>query len=61
MSAEDIYKRLLDLTRTSGWRRSTGCSRSSRRPDSSRDIISKAGTAVFELNEGVHHDHIVCS
>ena len=21
----------------------------------------EGGTAVFELNEGVHHDHIVCS
>jgi Fur family ferric uptake transcriptional regulator len=61
MSAEDVYRRLLDLNEDIGlatvYRVLTQFE--------SAGIVTRhhfeGGTAVFELNEGVHHDHIVCS
>jgi Fur family ferric uptake transcriptional regulator len=61
MSAEDVYRRLLDLHEDIGlatvYRVLTQFE--------SAGIVTRhhfeGGTAVFELNEGVHHDHIVCS
>jgi Fur family ferric uptake transcriptional regulator len=61
MSAEDVYRRLLDMHEDIGlatvYRVLTQFE--------SAGIVTRhhfeGGTAVFELNEGVHHDHIVCS
>jgi Fur family transcriptional regulator, ferric uptake regulator len=42
MSAEDVYRRLLESDQDIG-------------------LATEGGTAVFELDEGEHHDHIVCT
>src|SRR5678815_1708950 len=60
MSAEDVYRRLLDLHEDIGlatvYRVLTQFE--------SAGLVTRhhfeGGTAVFELNEGTHHDHIVC-
>ena len=60
MSAEDVYRRLLELNEDIGlatvYRVLTQFE--------SAGLVTRhhfeGGTAVFELNEGVHHDHIVC-
>lgn len=60
MSAEDIYKRLLDSNEDIGlatvYRVLTQFE--------AAGLVSRHhfedGMAVFELNEGSHHDHIVC-
>jgi Fur family ferric uptake transcriptional regulator len=60
MSAEDVYRRLLDLNEDIGlatvYRVLTQFE--------SAGIVTRhhfeGGTAVFELNEGAHHDHIIC-
>jgi Fur family ferric uptake transcriptional regulator len=61
MSAEDVYRRLLELQEDIGlatvYRVLTQFE--------SAGIVTRhhfeGGTAVFELNEGTHHDHIVCT
>jgi len=61
MSAEDVYRRLLDSNEDIGlatvYRVLTQFE--------SAGLVSRhhfeGGTAVFELNEGEHHDHIVCA
>jgi Fur family ferric uptake transcriptional regulator len=60
MSAEDVYRRLLDLNERLGlatvYRVLTQFE--------SAGIVTRhhfeGGVAVFELNQGEHHDHIVC-
>ena len=60
MSAEDVYRRLLDSNEDIGlatvYRVLTQFE--------SAGIVTRhhfeGGSAVFELNEGMHHDHIVC-
>jgi Fur family ferric uptake transcriptional regulator len=60
MSAEDVYRRLLDSNEDIGlatvYRVLTQFE--------SAGIVTRhhfeGGSAVFELNEGTHHDHIVC-
>ncbi len=60
MSAEDVYRRLLELNEDIGlatvYRVLTQFE--------SAGLVTRhhfeGGTAVFELNEGMHHDHIVC-
>jgi Fur family ferric uptake transcriptional regulator len=60
MSAEDVYRRLLDTNQDIGlatvYRVLTQFE--------SAGLVNRhhfeGGTAVFELNEGMHHDHIVC-
>ena len=60
MSAEDVYRRLLDSHEDIGlatvYRVLTQFE--------SAGLVTRhhfeGGTAVFELNEGTHHDHIVC-
>ena len=60
MSAEDVYRRLLESNEDIGlatvYRVLTQFE--------SADLVTRhhfeGGTAVFELNEGEHHDHIVC-
>jgi Fur family ferric uptake transcriptional regulator len=60
MSAEDVYRRLLDSNEDIGlatvYRVLTQFE--------SAGLVTRhhfeGGTAVFELNEGEHHDHIVC-
>ena len=60
MSAEDVYRRLLEANEDIGlatvYRVLTQFE--------SAGIVTRhrfeGGTAVFEMNEGVHHDHIVC-
>jgi Fur family ferric uptake transcriptional regulator len=60
MSAEDVYRRLLDSNQDIGlatvYRVLTQFE--------SAGLVTRhhfeGGTAVFELNEGEHHDHIVC-
>jgi Fur family transcriptional regulator, ferric uptake regulator len=60
MSAEDIYKQLLELNQDIGlatvYRVLTQFE--------AAGLVSRHhfedGMAVFELNQGVHHDHIVC-
>ncbi len=60
MSAEDVYRRLLELNQDIGlatvYRVLTQFE--------SAGLVTRhhfeGGTAVFELNEGMHHDHIVC-
>jgi Fur family transcriptional regulator, ferric uptake regulator len=60
MSAEDVYRKLLDLNEDIGlatvYRVLTQFE--------SAGLVTRhhfeGGTAVFELNEGTHHDHIVC-
>ena len=60
MSAEDVYRRLLDMHEDIGlatvYRVLTQFE--------SAGLVTRhhfeGGTAVFELNEGTHHDHIVC-
>jgi Fur family ferric uptake transcriptional regulator len=60
MSAEDVYRRLLDMQEDIGlatvYRVLTQFE--------SAGLVTRhhfeGGTAVFELNEGTHHDHIVC-
>ena len=60
MSAEDVYRRLLELNEDIGlatvYRVLTQFE--------SAGLVTRhhfeGGTAVFELNEGTHHDHIVC-
>ena len=61
MSAEDVYRRLLDSSEDIGlatvYRVLTQFE--------SAGLVTRhhfeGGTAVFELNEGEHHDHIVCA
>jgi Fur family ferric uptake transcriptional regulator len=61
MSAEDVYRRLLDSNEDIGlatvYRVLTQFE--------SAGLVTRhhfeGGTAVFELNEGDHHDHIVCT
>ena len=61
MSAEDVYRRLLDSNEDIGlatvYRVLTQFE--------SAGLVTRhhfeGGTAVFELNEGEHHDHIVCT
>ena len=61
MSAEDVYRRLLDSNEDIGlatvYRVLTQFE--------SAGLVTRhhfeGGTAVFELNEGEHHDHIVCA
>lgn len=61
MSAEDVYKRLLESNEDIGlatvYRVLTQFE--------AAGLVTRhhfdAGTAVFELNEGTHHDHIVCT
>jgi Fur family ferric uptake transcriptional regulator len=61
MSAEDVYRRLLDSNEDIGlatvYRVLTQFE--------TAGIVTRhhfeGGTAVFELNQGSHHDHIVCS
>ena len=60
LSAEDVYRRLLDSNEDIGlatvYRVLTQFE--------SAGLVTRhhfeGGTAVFELNEGEHHDHIVC-
>lgn len=60
LSAEDIYRRLLDSNEDIGlatvYRVLTQFE--------GAGLVSRhhfeGGTAVFELNRGIHHDHIVC-
>jgi Fur family ferric uptake transcriptional regulator len=60
MSAEDVYRRLIDSKEDIGlatvYRVLTQFE--------SAGLVTRhhfeGGTAVFELNEGTHHDHIVC-
>ena len=60
MSAEDVYRRLLESNEDIGlatvYRVLTQFE--------SAGLVTRhhfeGGTAVFELNEGEHHDHIVC-
>ena len=60
MSAEDVYRRLLELNEDIGlatvYRVLTQFE--------SAGLVTRhhfeGGTAVFEINEGLHHDHIVC-
>jgi len=60
MSAEDVYKRLLELGEDVGlatvYRVLTQFE--------SAGLVSRhhfeGGHSVFELNEGTHHDHLVC-
>jgi Fur family transcriptional regulator, ferric uptake regulator len=60
MSAEDVYRRLLEMHEDIGlatvYRVLTQFE--------SAGLVTRhhfeGGTAVFELNEGTHHDHIVC-
>jgi Fur family ferric uptake transcriptional regulator len=60
MSAEDVYRRLLEMNEDIGlatvYRVLTQFE--------SAGLVTRhhfeGGTAVFELNEGTHHDHIVC-
>ena len=61
LSAEDVYRRLLDANEDIGlatvYRVLTQFE--------AAGIVTRhhfeTGTAVFELNQGMHHDHIVCS
>ena len=61
LSAEDVYRRLLDSNEDIGlatvYRVLTQFE--------SAGLVTRhhfeGGTAVFELNEGEHHDHIVCT
>ena len=61
MSAEDVYRRLLEANQDIGlatvYRVLTQFE--------SAGLVTRhhfeGGTAVFELNEGEHHDHIVCT
>jgi Fur family ferric uptake transcriptional regulator len=61
MSAEDVYRRLLELHEDIGlatvYRVLTQFE--------SAGLVTRhhfeGGTAVFEINEGTHHDHIVCT
>ena len=59
MSAEDVYRRLLELN-------DIGLATVYRvlTKFESAGLVTRhhfeGGTAVFELNEGTHHDHIVC-
>ena len=61
LSAEDVYRRLLDSNEEIGlatvYRVLTQFE--------SAGLVTRhhfeGGTAVFELNEGEHHDHIVCT
>ena len=61
MSAEDVYRRLLESNEDIGlatvYRVLTQFE--------SAGLVTRhhfeGGTAVFELNEGEHHDHIVCT
>ena len=61
MSAEDVYRRLLELNEDIGlatvYRVLTQFE--------SAGLVTRhhfeGGTAVFEINEGTHHDHIVCT
>ncbi len=60
MSAEDVYRRLLEMNEDIGlatvYRVLTQFE--------TAGLVTRhhfeGGTAVFELNEGTHHDHIVC-
>ena len=60
MSAEDVYRKLLELNEDIGlatvYRVLTQFE--------SAGLVTRhhfeGGTAVFEINEGTHHDHIVC-
>lgn len=60
MSAEDVYRKLLEMHEDIGlatvYRVLTQFE--------SAGLVTRhhfeGGTAVFELNEGTHHDHIVC-
>jgi Fur family ferric uptake transcriptional regulator len=60
VSAEDVYKRLLETNQDIGlatvYRVLTQFE--------SAGLVTRhhfeGGTAVFELNEGLHHDHVVC-
>ena len=60
MSAEDIYKKLLESNQDTGlatvYRVLTQFE--------AAGLVTRrhfeGGTAVFELNQGAHHDHIVC-
>ena len=61
MSAEDVYRKLLELHEDIGlatvYRVLTQFE--------SAGLVTRhhfeGGTAVFEMNEGTHHDHIVCT
>jgi Fur family ferric uptake transcriptional regulator len=61
VSAEDVYRRLLELHEDIGlatvYRVLTQFE--------SAGLVTRhhfeGGTAVFEINEGTHHDHIVCT
>ncbi len=61
MSAEDVYRRLLEMHEDIGlatvYRVLTQFE--------TAGLVTRhhfeGGTAVFELNEGTHHDHIVCT
>jgi Fur family ferric uptake transcriptional regulator len=61
MSAEDVYRRLLELHEDIGL---ATVSRVLTQFESAGLVTRhhfEGGTAVFEINEGTHHDHIVCT
>ena len=60
LSAEDVYRRLLDSNEDIGL---ATVYRVLTQFESAGLVVRhhfEGGTAVFELNEGEHHDHIVC-
>jgi Fur family ferric uptake transcriptional regulator len=60
LTAEDVYKLLLARASTSASPRSTACSRQFEQAGLLVRHHFESGKAVFELNQGTHHDHLVC-
>jgi Fur family transcriptional regulator, ferric uptake regulator len=60
LSAEDIYKRLLDSHEDIGLARVYRVLTQFEAAGLVTRHHFESGTAVFELNRGEHHDHVVC-
>ena len=60
MTAEDVTAPCSPKAWTSGSPPSTGCSTQFEQAGLLARHYFESGKAVFELNEGSHHDHLVC-
>jgi Fur family ferric uptake transcriptional regulator len=60
MSAEDIYRRLIDQGEEIGLATVYRVLTQFEQADLVTRHHFEGGTSVFELNQGEHHDHIVC-
>ncbi len=60
LTAEDVYRNLLHEELDSVLQRFIACSTQFEQAGLLTRSNFESGKAVFELNEGTHHDHLVC-